>query len=228
MNLELSRLNRIEDVPSSGAKVLDSSLYDSSLTLDGVAVSCTPPKTYLECVKSCCLPLASIFLTFTVTLATFPGLTSLLAEHDDAFSAGPAWYNVLLVTVFNLGDVIGRGTTGYIASSAERGGIWTKTYLPSTSDFKYKVFLPVLLRFSFLYIFPFIIVHPTPPLISFLVVVLMASTNGYLASMSMMVAPQTIEGDDLAKEKVVNIMLFGLFAGLSVGSMVGTGIEACL
>ena len=100
---------------------------------------------------------------------------------------------------------------------------WPKLLLPEKDEVKGKLLVPVLLRSGFIVAFPLLVKNPQPPLVVFLLVFVLALTNGYAASLAMVTAPKTVKG---GKERVVNVMLLGLFAGLAAGSAVGTGIEA--
>ena len=226
-DIELMRLNRGDSDPVSpdkgggmgGTKVIDLDVSDST---DPGPEDQEDTQTYPAVIRQTIQPLLSVFLTFLLTLSCFPGLTTLISSQP--FGAGREWYDTVIVLFFNLGDVAGRGSIGFLVRSHLRGKRWPKLLLPEKGEeVKGKLLFPVLLRFGFVVVFPLLVKRPQPPLVVFLLVFSLALTNGYAASLAMVTAPKMVEG---GKERVVNVMLLGLFAGLAVGSAVGTGIEA--
>ncbi|GMH55246.1 hypothetical protein TrST_g2878 [Triparma strigata] len=208
-------------------------------------------RIYWSILKIIMLPLLTVFFTFFVTLAVFPGLVSLIEPHNVSFNR--EWYSVLLVTAFNLFDCVGRGGVSYFLVKIEEGDAWPNNFLPQIEegmriveetegggeeiqgfnyapDFLRKVSSIAIGRTVFILVFGMLAggggggggsYHD---FYSFTAVAFMATSNGWTATVSMMVGPRMIEGIK-AKEKANNILLLGLFAGLAVGSSFGTFVE---
>lgn len=62
------------------------------------------PFSYLYTAKAVWQPAASVCSVYTITLAIFPGF---LAEDVTSQQLG-SWYPVLLITAFNIADVVGK------------------------------------------------------------------------------------------------------------------------
>ena len=157
------------------------------------------------------------------------------------------------MTAFNLFDCVGRGGVSYFLVKIEEGDAWPNNFLPQIEegmriveetegggeeiqgfncapDFFRKVSSIAIGRTVFILIFGMLAdggrvgggsYHD---FFSFAAVALMATSNGWAATVSMMVGPRMIVGTK-AKEKANNILLLGLFAGLAVGSTFGTFVE---
>ncbi|KAL9656557.1 hypothetical protein ABK040_012140 [Willaertia magna] len=163
-------------------------------------------KIWVYCSLVCCV--------FWVTLGVFPGL----AVQVPTWYKGTEmveWLPILIGTTFNIFDFIGRSAPRWIIMIK---GKW--------------ISIPILLRFIF---FPLFIFYFKPeifgldafndsiPLISMAV---LALTNGYFSSLSMMFAPGCVE--DYEKETAGTMMTFFLLLGLTLGSNTGLAIGKIL
>lgn len=141
-------------------------------------------------------PALSVTAIYVVTLSIFPGLFSELKSD----SLGD-WYPVLLITLYNVGDLFGKMTPS----------VW------QISDINVLV-TGVLLRFLFVPIYGFFLKGPaylhSESMTSFLAI-FFGYTNGCLTSWLMMLAPSLVRAEevDMAGVIMVFFLSFGLFSG---------------
>lgn len=138
---------------------------------------------------------------------------------------GDAWPNYILPRVVDGVRVVEGGEIG---GGSKRGGeVEGFNYTP---DFFKKVSLVAIGRVVFVLVFALLAGggggegSSYHDFFTFLSVALMATSNGWTATVSMMVGPRMIEGVK-AKEKSNNVLLLGLFAGLALGALFGTFVE---
>lgn len=158
------------------------------------------------------IPAFSVFFVFTVTIGLFPSLIVLL-ESTEKCRSSERFYNDLYVPffflLFNLFDFIGRVTAGIVTNIFTAKNVW----IPSVMRL---VFIPLFLfcRLGNSQI-PTLFNHDAFPI---LFMVLMALTNGFVASTCMMLGA----GATNAKDSPIagTIMIFCLTSGLFMGACV--------
>lgn len=139
--------------------------------------------------------------TYLVTLTLFPGFVT-ENLHWDSFGS---WYPVLMITVFNFGDLIGK-----IHPSYQRIDSLQTLCIFVTSR---TLFLPL-----------FWICGKTwgnfnSPWMVFMLVFFLGWTNGYLGCLLMMIAPGKCVAED--SELAGTTMVFFLIFGLTLGAFLG-------
>eukprot|EP01083_Nonionella_stella_P141657 436963_1 len=149
----------------------------------------------------------NIFMVFVVTLSLFPGITSGLQSTNQALN-GPGWFPLILTTLFNFGDLIGRYFPQFHLGSQ------TETFILSGLRL---VFLPVF--FMQYQSFP-----PHSDIFIYAIMFLFSLSNGYLASMSMIFATGDLVQDS-ERDTAGTIMVFFLALGLTSGVYVGLGMK---
>ncbi|XP_065371053.1 equilibrative nucleoside transporter 1 [Calliphora vicina] len=166
---------------------------------------------YLKILKESFPQLFNIFFTFFVTLAIFPAIHSDIKPHsDDFFIPKDLFTPITCFLTFNLFAMLGSLTTSWIQ--------WPKPNL---------LCIPVLLRAMFIPLFMFCNYLPKstmrslPVLITnewvyWLIAIVMSFTSGYLSSLGMMYAPQTV----LPKYQITTgmfaaaMLITGIFSGI--------------
>ena len=127
-----------------------------------------------------CMPMFfSAFLTFFLSLALYPGVVVAIPEHSLGLDNG--WWPLLLLSVWNVCDFIGRGLPNFF-----------QLFSPKT------IMLPVLSRFL---VAPVLLFCVKPLLIESDALVLCLAiffglTNGYLGTLSMMYGSAAAEREE--------------------------------
>lgn len=162
---------------------------------------------YFKVFKQAFPQLFNIFFTFFVTLAVFPAIHSDIKPFsNDFFIPNELFTSITCFLTFNLFAMLGSLTTSWVQ--------WPKAG---------SLYIPVLLRAIFLPLFLFCNYLPKnttrtlPVLISsewlyWLIAIVMSYSSGYLSSLGMMYAPQTV----LPKYQIT--------AGMFAAAMLITGI----
>eukprot|EP00301_Raphidiophrys_heterophryoidea_P003129 c11424_g1_i4.p1 GENE.c11424_g1_i4~~c11424_g1_i4.p1 ORF type:complete len:402 (+),score=96.57 c11424_g1_i4:1053-2258(+) len=143
------------------------------------------------------LPLGfGVAFVFSVTLAVFPGLSGSIPSEMGLGN----WYSLILLALFMIGDVVGRIFAKWFVLFSER-----------------TVLFPILARVVFIWFF--LMPHTTswkiPDPIVMIVMLLMAISNGYLASLAMMFGPSKVDHEfrKLAGGAMYVFLVSGLLAG---------------
>ena len=156
------------------------------------------------------VPSLSVFSVFAVTIGLFPSLIVLL-ESENKCKNDSRFYNDLYVPffflLFNLFDLIGRVTAGAIAPLFTVNTVW----IASAARL---VFFP-------LFLFCNIADSQLPVLFKsdafpILFMILMAFSNGYVASLCMMMGAGSVPPKDAPVAGT--IMVFSLTCGLCMGA----------
>jgi hypothetical protein len=127
------------------------------------------------------VPAFNVFFNFLVTLAIFPGVTT---EMQTDRAPLKDWFAVILVCIFSLGDFIGRAAP---------------KWAPLRLNNPRALTIFGLCRVAFI---PLFILRAVPPpripgdAVAYIIVALMALTNGYVGTMAMMAAPSLVEEED--------------------------------
>eukprot|EP00742_Colponemidia_sp_Colp-10_P001687 GILJ01001808.1.p1 GENE.GILJ01001808.1~~GILJ01001808.1.p1 ORF type:complete len:449 (-),score=62.99 GILJ01001808.1:160-1506(-) len=145
----------------------------------------------------------TVGFNFLVSLALFPGITYLMKSETDLGD----WYALLLVTEFNLFDLIGR--------TAPK---WDSLIFFTEKN----VWIPVLLRVAFFPLFWFALPGSKffeSDVWMYLFMGVFSLTNGYFGTLAMMFGPNRVANKD--KETAGTVMVFFLTAGLTLGVVSG-------
>ncbi|KAH3757912.1 equilibrative nucleoside transporter [Pelomyxa schiedti] len=136
---------------------------------------------------------AMIFTVFFVTLAVFPGVTTLIPSSNDNLGD---WFPVIMITVFCVGDFIGRSLP-YIFR--------VHRYILAVLSYSRVVFLVMFIICALGYL-----VYNA---LSYVLMALMAVSNGYCGTLSLMYGPDAVEAHEreLAAIVVTFSMQFGIF-----------------
>jgi equilibrative nucleoside transporter 1/2/3 len=156
-------------------------------------------------------PAFSVWMCFAVTISLFPSI-SVLIESEEKCDSDNRFYNDLWVpfmfVVFNFFDLIGRLSAGMIPHLFTATNIW----------------IPVVCRIAFFPLFLLCNVYGSQLTTVFdndawpiVFMAFFAISNGYLASLSMMLGPSLVKPKD--QQLTGTIMIFCLTTGLFCGAM---------
>jgi len=145
-------------------------------------------------------------LNLFITLALFPGITASIPSTIKSLN-DTHWMSIILITEFNVFDLIGRYITRY------DGLIF---FTPKT------LWIPSLLR---VLLFPAFIfqLHPRyldNDIFAYLFMAIFSFSSGYLATLAMMYGPERCKAQD--KERAGTISIFFLTIGLTGGVWTGS------
>lgn len=146
-------------------------------------------------------PAFGIFMIYTVTLSIFPGF---LAENVQSDILGD-WYPLLLITSYNVSDLVGKSFTAIYVLKSIRKATWA-----SISRLLFYPLFTVCLHGSKW--------MKTEVPVVFLTFML-GLTNGYLTSVIMIQAPKSVSPSEAEVAAVVMALFLGL--GLVAGSVLG-------
>eukprot|EP00760_Papus_ankaliazontas_P034278 PhM_4_TR708/c0_g2_i1/m.52248 len=142
----------------------------------------------------------AVFNIFLVTLTVFPGLVtqpkSTLMSQD--------WFAVVIITLFNVGDTIGRTICRFQAVHIS---------MPL-------VYILTAVRYGFI-VFYIIAVTPAPfrsDYVEIVMMLVMGTTNGWLGSLCMMSGSSDVRLQKNQREMAGNLMSFSLLLGICGGS----------
>ena len=156
------------------------------------------------------IPSLSVWATFAVTIGLFPALTVFI-ESTEKCKSDNRFYNDLFIPIlfllFNIFDLCGRIAAGSTTPIFNKDNVWMGAavrlvffplfMLCNVSDSK----LPVVFN------------HDAFPIIF---MILMAFSNGYIASNCMMMGASAVDSKD--SSLAGTIMIFSLTAGLLTGA----------
>lgn len=140
-------------------------------------------------------------MIYTVTLSIFPGF---LAENVQSDILGD-WYPLLLITSYNVSDLVGKSFTAIYVLKSIRKATWA-----SISRLLFYPLFTVCLHGSKW--------MKTEVPVVFLTFML-GLTNGYLTSVIMIQAPKSVSPSEAEVAAVVMALFLGL--GLVAGSVLG-------
>eukprot|EP00455_Lapot_gusevi_P022856 TRINITY_DN237_c0_g1_i1.p1 TRINITY_DN237_c0_g1~~TRINITY_DN237_c0_g1_i1.p1 ORF type:complete len:160 (+),score=62.90 TRINITY_DN237_c0_g1_i1:208-687(+) len=156
-------------------------------------------------------------MVFFVTLSLFPGITSELTSSDKHLNLnsptnpdGTGWFPIIMITVFDLGDQIGRTLPNWpVCVVLKQRGVVIST----------------VLRLVF---FPLFILAARHQVIDgdiwcYIIMLAFSISNGYLGTLSMMYATDAVPLED--KEHTGTLMVFFLTIGLTSGVWTGIGLK---
>ncbi len=178
-------------------------------------------------------PIISIFITFFITLTIFPSWTGSLTSTQQCQTGSSRLRNDLftpfMVVLFNVFDLIGRTSSGYIMGRITRSNFHS---INSNSEFDMfsmtskKIMFLSTLRFIFLPAFYLCKNNPyKSDIYTVMVMVLFASSNGMASNLSFIHAATLLnanpqDSNDEAMQSVASTLLnFAVGLGLMSGSM---------
>lgn len=138
-----------------------------------------------------------------VTFIVFPGVT---CSTSISFVSDAAWFDLFMVTVFNVGDTIGRYIGGVPIFQIPIGN----TKLMHVLGFARLIFVVISILIMLWQI------HS--PLIQISNLILFAFSNGYLSSIFFCFAPAVV--DDSEQDQLGNLMVIMITLGVSVGGLI--------
>ncbi|KAM7511508.1 hypothetical protein LguiB_010383 [Lonicera macranthoides] len=147
------------------------------------------------------LSILGIFMIYTVTLSIFPGY---LAENIES-KILKDWYPILLITIYNISDFVGKSLTGIYVVKDIRKATW--------ASISRLVFYPL---FTACLHGPKWLKTEVPVVI---LTFMLGLTNGYLTSVLMILAPKSVTNSEAEIAAVVMAVFLGI--GLVSGSVIG-------
>jgi len=188
-------LTTIQDVRSVG----DSSTEET----EGFMTGQEPPITRMSVLRKLWPDALNVFLVFFISLSLFPGFTVMMPSYstNPKFSAA---FVTILISLFQLGDFVGRMAPTFIAPLFLRNYLW----------------ILVWSRFAFfpLFILSICQVHVfKQDWIPIVVMTFFSISNGYLGSLGMMWAPKRVT--DPREQGIAGTMMsfflqFGIFTAV--------------
>ncbi|KAJ9537705.1 hypothetical protein OSB04_030438 [Centaurea solstitialis] len=156
---------------------------------------------FWEVMKKIRWLVTSVFMIYVVSLSIFPGY---LSENVES-KYFKDWYPIILITTFNVGDLLGKCVTAIYVPRGTHGAIWCS-----------------MARVVFYPLYTGCIrgpkwMHTEVPVI--VLTLMLGVTNGYLTSVLMINAPKSVA---IEESEIVGItMQTFLVVGLVVGSVIG-------
>ena len=204
-------LDAMNSSDSHSVKEINQSML-TSRTADTSMISknSAKPSSFFEVYRKIMSMALQVFFCFLITFVVFPG-TSLSTQFDFLGTSAKAqsWFLVLIITVFNIFDTIGRFL----------GGPY-QFFTPRT------LFILTVSRLIFIPLLVLIQLSATPHGIFksdwFRIVnmALFAFTNGYNSTLAMIFGPSLVGNAD--KEVAGIIMSFHLIGGIFAGSLIAS------
>lgn len=175
----------------------------------GIDVDGRPP--FWKIFKQAFPQLFNVFFTFFITLAVFPAVHSDIKRSSPDFVVGDELYvSITCFLTFNLFAMLGSLTTSWVTWPKPKHLVW-----------------PVVLRAVFLPLFLFCNYRPlgierllpiyiNDDWVYWGIAVLMAYSSGYLSSLGMMYAPQSVESHHAVTAGMfaAAMLITGIFSGI--------------
>eukprot|EP00040_Diaphanoeca_grandis_P020660 m.109889 g.109889 ORF g.109889 m.109889 type:complete len:446 (+) comp27996_c0_seq1:263-1600(+) len=158
-----------------------------------------------EIAKQIQYSLASVFMSFLVTMSLFPGVVTIAPSERWG-----DWLPVVVIATFNVGDLVGK-TLPFLGIK----------FLKFTAWSQWGLFLFAMSRLVF---FPLLVLTATPkqhPIFGgewpvTLLTFVFAISGGYTATIAMTLGSEMVSPDK--KEVAGNVMTLALLCGLSIGA----------
>mmetsp|Transcript_4240 Transcript_4240/g.8111 ORF Transcript_4240/g.8111 Transcript_4240/m.8111 type:complete len:547 (+) Transcript_4240:2159-3799(+) len=228
-------LEMVHDAPlESNVPSLVSSDDDEARNISNIT---TLYHAYRDTLRLVWKPALSAFLNFFITLSLFPGVLVDIPISKARFSIGN-WLPIVLITVFNLSDCLGR----YILSfESKRPFQMLMTRQLATSNdqkqgymslkyYRYLVWFPTWTRGIFFPLFAICILPSEDQpvfdsdVLRCLIVFLFGLSNGFIQCANFTVAPTLVESEEM-KNAVSLLLLLAIYCGLSFGAYFGLLVE---
>eukprot|EP00795_Rhopilema_esculentum_P013540 gene13540-4426_t len=173
----------------------------------------TKQKSSLLIIIKQIFPMAfAVTITFLVTLACFPSITSRIISGSSEKNAWTDFFIAITCFLFfNLGDYLGRVLAGFIQIPRKR---WPRWILPTICCARF-IFIPLFIFCNAQpRSFPVVFKHDAFPAVFML---LFATSNGYFGSLGMMYGPSAVEGEHA--ELAGTVMACCISLGLGLGAV---------
>ncbi|XP_049415055.1 equilibrative nucleotide transporter 8 [Solanum stenotomum] len=155
----------------------------------------------LDVARTIKCPAFGIFAIYTVTLSIFPGF---LAENLES-SVFKDWYPILLITIYNVADFVGKSFTAlYVVKSTSKATWGCVARLLFYPLFTACLHGPKWLKCEVSIVF---------------LTTMLGLTNGYLTSVIMILAPKSVPSSEAEIAAIVLAVSLGM--GLVAGSVLG-------
>ncbi|KAG2718772.1 hypothetical protein I3760_03G236200 [Carya illinoinensis] len=161
---------------------------------------CSRPK-FWSVARKILWPVFGIFIIYLVTLSIFPGF---IAENLESKFFGD-WYPILLITMYNIADLVGKSLTATYLLNSIRIATWASV----ARLMFYPLFMACLHG-------PKLLKTEVPVII---LTFMLGLTNGYLTSVFMILAPKSVPVSEAEVSAIVMVVFLGL--GLAAGSVLG-------
>ncbi|KAH8376954.1 hypothetical protein KR093_002346 [Drosophila rubida] len=165
---------------------------------------------YWQIFKKASPQLFNVFFTFFVTLSVFPAVHSDIKGSEDFIFGSKYFTLVTCFLTFNVFAMLGSLTTSWIQ--------WPKPKFLVVPVVLRAVFIPLLIFCNYA---PSNIVRTLPVLITnewlyWIIAIIMSFSSGYLSSLGMMYAPQTVNAkyQITAGMFAAAVLVSGIFAGV--------------
>ena len=197
-------------------------------------------------------PIVSSFFNFFITLSLFPSTVVSIPSSEGGISLGE-WMPVVLVAVFNCGDLLGRvplwfeqgkiynfvmarrvvverSTTKQEGGDAEKSGVLTKERI-KLNNYNSFIWYPTFAR---LFFYPLLILCRLPsqphPIIHtdifpVMIVLLLGISNGFIQCANFTVAP-SLETCEKRRNATSLLLLLSIYLGLMLGAYFGLVVDA--
>eukprot|EP00746_Dinoflagellata_sp_MGD_P045803 gnl/MRDRNA2_/MRDRNA2_212477_c0_seq1.p1 gnl/MRDRNA2_/MRDRNA2_212477_c0~~gnl/MRDRNA2_/MRDRNA2_212477_c0_seq1.p1 ORF type:complete len:448 (+),score=64.13 gnl/MRDRNA2_/MRDRNA2_212477_c0_seq1:61-1404(+) len=177
--------------------------------VDGRTLEAGGIRQVREIFKDALPQLVNICMIFIVTFIVFPGVASKWRSELPFFSSNADWYTTCIIGIFQVFDVVGRISPGFLISlRVTAKSLW----IPSSLRF---IFVPL---FMVLQRFPHLLPSLYQDLAQALAMAAFAVSNGWCATLAMMHGPQQVSIP--AEQHTVGIMMeLGLITGIFAGSL---------
>ncbi|KAL6226330.1 PREDICTED: equilibrative nucleotide transporter 8 [Fragaria vesca subsp. vesca] len=162
---------------------------------------CSPRPKFWAVARKIPGPAFGMFIIYTVTLSIFPGF---IAENLES-KLLQDWYPILLITVYNFADLVGKSLTAiYLLKSIKKA-----TWACVTRLIFYPIFTACLHGPTWL--------KTEVPMI--FLTFMLGLSNGYLTSAIMMTVPKLVPVPEAELSAIVMVVFLGV--GLVSGSVIG-------
>jgi len=193
---------------------------------------------YIETLKITWKPTFSAFLNFFITLSLFPAVIVSIPSSEGRISFGD-WLPVVLITVFNAADCLGRFL------------LWFETSLPfkklmtkwndnnddeinqvgihNLKNFNSIVWWPTFARAVFFPLLAVCIIPANNPLLhndilSCVIVFIFGLSSGFIHCANFTVAPTLVDNEE-SRNATSLLLLIAIFLGLTLGAYFGLAVE---
>lgn len=168
--------------------------------LHGDEAFCSRPQ-FWTLARKVCWPALGILMIYVVTLSIFPGF---IAENLES-ELLQDWYPVLLITVYNVADFMGKSLTAiYVPRSIKKATLASISRLLFYPLFTACLHGPRWLKVEIPVVF---------------LTFMLGLTNGYLTSVLMILGPKTVSESEAELSAIVLVVFLGI--GLVSGSVLG-------
>eukprot|EP01118_Nematostelium_gracile_P017103 TRINITY_DN7214_c0_g1_i1.p1 TRINITY_DN7214_c0_g1~~TRINITY_DN7214_c0_g1_i1.p1 ORF type:complete len:404 (+),score=47.62 TRINITY_DN7214_c0_g1_i1:94-1305(+) len=154
--------------------------------------------SYLVIFRKTLVPITILMISMTISMSVFPGFTARIKSH---YGVAEDWFSIILITVYNFADLLGKFIARWILFSSNRF-LWCFTAARV-------VYIPLIILCA-----KDIIANDV---VSVLIIICFGVTGGYINSVAMAVAPQMVSPSE--QEMTGTVMIFFVSIGLNLGAV---------